>query len=97
MLTTPTVARDRDRMSDDEEAVMDAEVPDEYSEGSGNPDEDWDGCDDEEEDDTSKGVSQVEGGVEAAWLCQVLRSTQGIHAVPHQDHRCDNCPGNRHP
>jgi hypothetical protein len=63
-LTTPTVARDRDKMLDNEELVMDAEVPDEYSEGSGNPDEDWDGGNDNDEDDTSKGVSRVKGGIE---------------------------------
>jgi hypothetical protein len=51
-------------MLDNEELVMDAEVPDEYSEGSGNPDEDWDGGNDDDEDDTSKGVSQVKGGIE---------------------------------
>jgi hypothetical protein len=37
--------------------------PDEYSEGSGNLDQDWDGGNNDNEDDTSKGVSQVKGGI----------------------------------
>ena len=40
--TTPTVAEDRDKMLDDE-LVLSAGDPDNYSEGSGNPDDDWDG------------------------------------------------------
>ena len=40
---------------------MDADAPDESSEGSGNPDQDWDGGDNDDEDDASKGVSQVGG------------------------------------
>ena len=40
--TTPTVAEDRDKMLDDE-LVLSPGDPDDYSEGSGNPDDDWDG------------------------------------------------------
>ena len=40
--TTPTVAEDRDKMLDDE-LVLSTGDPDNYSEGSGNPDDDWDG------------------------------------------------------
>jgi hypothetical protein len=37
--TTPTVAEDRDKMLDDE-LVLSAGYPDDYPEGSGNPDDD---------------------------------------------------------
>ena len=42
---------------------MDADAPDESSEGSGNPDQDWDGGDDDDDDDASKGVLQVNGSI----------------------------------
>jgi hypothetical protein len=58
----PTVAEDRDKMSDDE-LVASAGDPDEYSEGSGNPDEDWDGVDAVDEDD-SKVVLPMNDGIE---------------------------------
>jgi hypothetical protein len=61
--TTPTVARYCDKMSDGEDLVMDADAPDESSEGSGNPDQDWDGGDDDDDDDASKGVLQVDGSI----------------------------------
>ena len=51
MPTTPTVAEDCDKMSDDE-LVASAGDPDKYSEGSGNPDEDWDGVDAVDGDDS---------------------------------------------
>ena len=51
-------------MSDEEDLVMDADAPDESSEGSGNPDQDWDGGDDDDDDDdASKGVLQVNGSI----------------------------------
>ena len=50
-------------MSDNEDLVMDADAPDESSEGSGNPDQDWDGGDDDDDDDASKGVLQVNGSI----------------------------------
>ena len=62
MPTTPTVAENRDKMSDDE-LVASAGDPDEYSEGSGNPDEDWDGVDAVDEDD-SKVVLPMNDGIE---------------------------------
>ena len=51
MPTTSTVAEDCDKMLDNKLAAS-AGDPDEYSEGSSNPDDDWDGVDAVDGDDS---------------------------------------------
>jgi hypothetical protein len=61
--TTPTVAEDCDKMSDNE-LVLSAGDPDDYPEGSGNPDDDWDGNNVEDDKADSYIVFQINDSIE---------------------------------
>jgi hypothetical protein len=72
VLTTPTVAEDCDKMLDDE-LDLSTRDPDNYSEGSGNPDGNWDGNNVEDKADRYVAFQiddSIEPGSASLWLPQ---------------------------
>ena len=76
----------------DNELYASAGDPDEYSEWSGNPDEDWDGVDAVDGDDSNV-VLPMNDSIEPGSACKVLWTSQGVHAVSYKDYWLDNCSG----